>query len=305
MQFFKPHYILAGCMFLLACSSGEEELKPDTPNPSLPEVPDAKMPISISTTITRATETSFESGDQIGIFVVNRSADGFSQPLLTTGNHVDNMLFTYSDVWTPATPIYWSSENVHSDFYLYYPYQKSLASVTAMIFEQKTNQSKAEDYRAGDLLVGASLNVAPTKDAVNIVANHAMSQVAIVLKPGTGFTEASLAASKVAVRLNGLRTLSTIDLASSAVTPIGPATTVIPYKDGDVYRAYVVPQEVSQSDLITVDVDGSEYNLTKALTFVSGKRYTFTVTVSKSSSGINVSIGSWTDDGVDYGGTAN
>lgn len=292
-------------MFLLACSSGEEELKPDTPNPSLPEVPDAKMPISISTTITRATETSFESGDQIGIFVVNRSADGSSQPLLTTGNHVDNMLFTYSDVWTPATPIYWNSENVHSDFYLYYPYQKSLASVSAMIFELKTNQSKAEDYRAGDLLVGASLNVAPTKDAVNIVANHAMSQVAIVLKPGTGFTEASLAASKVAVRLNGLRTLSTIDLASSTVTPIGPATTVIPYKDGGVYRAFVVPQEVSQSDLITVDVDGSEYNLTKALTFVSGKRYTFTVTVSKSSSGINVSIGSWTDDGVDYGGTAN
>lgn len=292
-------------MLLLACTSGGEGTETDPIQPSQPEETRPKMPINISTTITRATETAFENGDQIGLYVVNRKADGSSQPLLSSGNHVDNMLFTYSNGWAPATPIYWKDENTHSDFYLYYPYQKSLASVSAMIFELKANQSKAEDYKSGDLLVGASLNVAPTKDAVNILANHAMSQVAIVLKPGTGFTEASLAASKVAVRLNGLRTLSTIDLASSAVTPIGPATTVIPYKDGEVYRAFVVPQKVSQSDLITVDVDGSEYNLTKALTFVSGKRYTFTVTVSKSSSGINVSIGSWTDDGVDYGGTAN
>mgnify|MGYP003523038976 FL=1 len=174
-----------------------------------------------------------------------------------------------------------------------------------MVFELNANQSNAQDYKSGDLLIGSSLNVTPTKEAVNIEANHAMSLVEIMLKPGNGFTESSLSTSKVSLRLNGLKTLATVDLASSNVTAIGPATTLIPYKDGDKYRAIVVPQQVAQSDLITVDVDGSEYKLSKSLTFVSGKRYTFTVTIAKSSSGINVSIGSWSDDGIDYGGTAN
>ncbi|MDD7068636.1 MAG: fimbrillin family protein [Prevotella sp.] len=305
MLIYKSQYIIAFCLLLLACTSGGEGTETDPIQPSQPEETRPKMPINISTTITRATDTAFENGDQIGLYVVNRKADGSSQPLLSSGNHVDNMLFTYSNGWAPATPIYWKDENTHSDFYLYYPYQKSLSSVNAMVFELNANQSNAQDYKSGDLLIGSSLNVTPTKEAVNIEANHAMSLVEIMLKPGNGFTESSLSTSKVSLRLNGLKTLATVDLASSNVTAIGPATTVIPYKDGDKYRAIVVPQQVAQSDLITVDVDGSEYKLSKSLTFVSGKRYTFTVTIAKSSSGINVSIGSWSDDGIDYGGTAN
>ena len=38
--------------------------------------------------------------------------------------------------------------------------------------------------------------------------------------------------------------------------------------------------------------------------FVAGKRHTFTITVNKTSSGVNVGITDWEDDGVDNGGTA-
>ena len=101
-----------------------------------------------------------------------------------------------------------------------------------MVFELNANQSNAQDYKSGDLLIGSSLNVTPTKEAVNIEANHAMSLVEIMLKPGNGFTESSLSTSKVSLRLNGLKTLATVDLAPSNVMAIGPATTVIPYKGG-------------------------------------------------------------------------
>ena len=40
------------------------------------------------------------------------------------------------------------------------------------------------------------------------------------------------------------------------------------------------------------------------MTFVSGKRYTSTVKVKKTSEGVNVDIGDWEDDGVDHGGVA-
>ena len=42
----------------------------------------------------------------------------------------------------------------------------------------------------------------------------------------------------------------------------------------------------------------------KDFNFVSGHRHTFTVTVRKTSNGINVDIGDWLDDGTDNGGIA-
>ena len=42
----------------------------------------------------------------------------------------------------------------------------------------------------------------------------------------------------------------------------------------------------------------------KEFTFVGGQRHTFTITVKKTSNGINVDIGDWVDDGEDNGGVA-
>uniref|UniRef100_UPI00402971DC fimbrillin family protein n=1 Tax=Prevotella sp. TaxID=59823 RepID=UPI00402971DC len=262
------------------------------------------MPISISTNITRATETAFESGDKVGLFVVNRNTDGSQAALLTTGNYVDNMLYTYTNVWTPATEIYWKDNKTHADFYLYYPYRKQVESVTAMPFSTKANQSAEADYKAGDLLVGSTLNAAPSTEAVRIEAKHIMSRVDIRLKPGAGFTESSLAAANVKVSLNNIKTSATVDLATATATATGQASAITPYNDGSAYHAIIVPQQVAQCNLITVNVNGRDFNLPKAFTFQSGKRHTFTVTLDKTSSGVNVTIGAWENDGNDNGGSA-
>lgn len=302
----RASFLSLFCATLFSCSSGGGGTEPDVPEPSRPDNPsEEKLPINISTTITRATETTFENGDQVGLFVVNRNTDGTANALKQSGNYVDNMLYTYTATWTPATPIYWYDDNTHADFYLYCPYRKTMTSVSAMPFDINANQSDVAAYKAADLLIGSTQNVAPTKSTVNIVAKHVMSQVEIVLKAGAGFTDASLAASKVAVRLNSLRTSATVDIASAAVTATGSLATVTPYKDGSTYRAIVVPQEVPLTNLITVNVNGRDFNLPKAFTFVSGKRHTFTVTLDKTSSGVNVTIGAWEDDGTDNGGTAS
>lgn len=39
-------------------------------------------------------------------------------------------------------------------------------------------------------------------------------------------------------------------------------------------------------------------------TLEAGKKHKFTVTLSKTSNGVNVNITKWEDDGIDYGGTA-
>lgn len=92
----KCLYIAVVNIFLLACSSGAENGVDDEPTPPQSEKPTVRIPIGISTSITRVTETAFESGDQIGLYVVNRNDDGSQNDLKPSGNYVDNMRYTYS-----------------------------------------------------------------------------------------------------------------------------------------------------------------------------------------------------------------
>lgn len=280
--------------------------KPDKPDkPTEPDKPAAQIPINVSATITRATEEAFESGDRIGLFVVNRNADGSAATLKPLGNHLDNMPFTYTTAWNAEKTVYWKDAQTHADFYMYYPYTQTVASVNAMPFGVSADQSSLDAYKSSDLIVGSMLDAAPTASPVSIAARHLMSQVEIVVKAGAGYSESSLAAADVSVTLNNLATSATVDLATSTVSADRTARSLTPYKDGAVYRAFVVPQTATGNNLITITVDGTDHNISKTVTFVGGKRHTLTATLSKEGGGLNVSIGAWESDGVDYGGAAS
>ena len=297
--------IFAVCA-LCACSSGSDDNGQATPDEPAPT---GKLPITISTSVSgveesRVTDYAFEAGDEAGLYVVNRRADGSAAQLLAQGNHVDNMHFTYNGTWTPDSPIYWLDNETHADFYLYYPYKASVADVEALPFSVAADQSTEAAYKSGDVVIGSALNVAPTESAVAIETKHVMSQMLVTLEPGNGFTEESLAAADVQVKINGVKTAATANLSTATVTATGSAATVTPLHVENAYKALVVPQSVAESNLITVTVDGRDFNLKKAFTFVSGKRHRFTVTLSKTSSGVNVDINPWEDDGTDNGGVA-
>lgn len=298
------HLILLSCTLLTICACSSEN-GGDSPGPS-PSI--EKIPIRISTSmVSRATDNVFEEGDNIGLFVVNHNADGSSNSLKTTGNHVDNSKFTYQGTWTAATPTYWKDNTTHADFYVYYPYTTTISNVEAMPWNVKTDQSRLTDYKSGDLLMGKTLNVAPSESAVKIDAKHAMSQMVITLAAGNGFTSSSLAAANINVKINQLKTQATVNISTGSVTATGNATNITPLKEDGSYKALIIPQSVSDGNLITVNVDGRDFNLPKASNFDSfeaGKRYKFTVALSKTSNGVNVNITKWEDDGIDYGGTA-
>lgn len=301
----KP-YFLIGILstYLFACCSSDSvnETVPPTP-------PSEKLPINISTSVSsRATDLAFEVGDKIGLYVVNHNADGSAAALQVSGNHVDNMQYTYNSTWTPATQTYWIDNSTHADFYLYYPYTSSVTSIYAMPYSVKANQSQLSDYKAGDLMIGKTIDVPPTQSSVKIEAKHVMSQMTINLVAGNGFTDATLAAAKISVKVNKLMTKATANLATGAVTAIGDDTDIIPYKvANNSYKAIVVPQAVGEGNLITINVDGRDFNLPKTSNFngfEAGKKHNFNVTLSKTSNGVNVNITKWEDDGNDYGGTA-
>lgn len=297
---------ICALLTIAACSTdGGSGTDPLQPSPTTKE----KLPICINTSVaTRATDEAFEVGDQIGLFVANREADGTANSLKTLGNHIDNMQFTYDGIWKAASSIYWKDETTHADFYLYYPYQKYINNVTAVPIQVKADQSDLADYKSSDMLIGKTLNAAPTDQAVEIEAKHMMSQAIITLKAGKGFTDTSLASSLVNVRINGLKSTALVNLSTGEVTATGNDTDIIPLKEDCIYKAIIIPQDVKEGNFITINVDGSNYYLarnSKFHAFEKGEKHNFTVTLNKTSSGINVNISQWEDDGIDYGGTAN
>lgn len=285
---------------LCSCSKQNDGDTPDDPTPQ----PSVRMPINLSLGITtRATDASFETGDRVGIYVVNYE-NGQPGVLKNQGNHVDNMLFTFNGRWAAQTEIYWRDQDTHADFYAYYPYQDGISSVSALPFSIEADQSTKAHYTASDFLWGKKTNQAPTADPVNIQTRHLMSSAVVKLAPGDGFTAESLLQSNPVVTINGVKPNAAINLTNGTVSVSGQPTAITPLKQDDEYRALIVPQTVEATNFIDVNIDGRDYLLNKSFTFEGGKRHMFTVTVTKSSSGINVGITQWETDDQDNGGIA-
>ena len=299
--------IMTACAAAMcACSSGKGDDDPITP--PTPPGPEERLPIRISSAPeTRATDNAFETGDRIGVFVVNRSADGSAAPLKTSGNYIDNTMYSLYGTWTAAETEYWKDNTTHADFYMYYPYTNTITNVEAMPWSVKTDQSTENGYKASELLLGKTLDVAPGEDAVNIRARHMMAQVVVTLTAGNGFLPSDISNGDISVRINNMKTQATANIATGNVSATGDATDITPWKENGIYKALVVPQTLSDGYIIKVTAGGTDFFLKKDTAlkaFEAGHTYQFTVTLSKTTSGMNATIVKWQDDGNDYGGTA-
>lgn len=292
------------CTILSSCSSKSETPEP-TPTPTPTPEAQVKIPINLSIgDYTRANDTAFTNGDKVGVYVVNYNGST-AGTLTPSSNHVNNMQFAYDgSAWASASPIYWLDKTTHADFYAYYPYTAS-ASTSAHSFAVKTDQSTEANYWASDFLWGKATNVAPTKNAVSITTNHVFSNILIYLEPGDGFTAETLAAATKSVKINNVKTSASINLATGVATATGNTMSVTPWNVGSYYRAMMVPQTVADgTNLITVTVDGVDYTHSSGITFVANKQHKFTVTVNKSTGGVDIGIGGWGSDDNNYGGSA-
>lgn len=297
----KIGFILIALLYACSGGSGSEDPEPTpepTPEPVRKEI---KMLFGVQD-IARATDATFETGDKIGLYVVNYDGQQAGN-LQNTGNHVNNMRFVYNSSWTPDQAIYWKDDETKADFYAYYPYSAS-ANVSGYIFNVKADQASVDNYKASDFLWGKTSGVSPTEQAVNITLNHVFSCAQVKVEPGNGFTQAALDEATIQVKFNHIRLAASIDLVTGEVEAVNEEQSIILGKNDGLYRALVVPQSISETDLLVVNVNGKDYTLKKGHHFERNKRYTFTVKVNKTSSGINVNIGQWDDDGVDYGGVA-
>ena len=271
-------------------------------NPPVPVVD----PVLISLSLTvdapqvKATDNSFEEGDQIGLYV---SYDG---DLKEQGNYSDNKKFTLrAGHWTADTELYWKDQTSAADFYCYYPYAAP-GNPLAYAFSVPNNQSDLHSYKEADLLWGKRTGAAPSSGQVSIKTSHLMSNLLVYLKPGNGFTAEECAAATRKLTVGNVKTSATVNLSSGGVSAQGQPGTVTPYWDGECFRLLLPPQEVAaDADLLAVTVGNSTYTARQEFSFQQGTRHKLTVTVDKSSSTLDISIEEWKIDETDHTATAN
>lgn len=243
--------------------------------------------------VTRANDGGFADGDQIGVFVVNRT-DTEAQPLQLSGNHADNVRFTYNasnGQWTGSYQLYWKDNETHIDAYGYYPFDAALSSVEAYPFTLQRNQRDAlpgksiTGYEQSDFLWAKAENVAPGTP-INLRHHHLMAGIEVTLVEGEAFGSGEWASLEKNVLVQNTRTATFINLGSGEVSLAdGTASqTIIPQQHGTTFRAVVAPQTMeSNASLLSITVDGESYDFQRneAMTYLPGKLHKFTIQVDK------------------------
>ena len=292
----KPFVLAAIAAMLFSCAEISAPTPDPEPTPTPTPTPEPeKWTINIATNITRATDTEFEYGDKVGLYVVNDPEE-----LRSEGNHVDNVGFTNYGGWHSDYPVYWKDKTTNASFYCYYPYTDYIPNVHAHEFWLRADQRDVYEYKANDFLWGKVTDVEPTQESVGITVNHIMSSLVINLNAGNGYSDEDM--ENAWVTIHGLKTAAYINLESGAVEAAGDPGEIIPMAEGRQRRALVIPQNVYDQELIKVSIGDKVYNIYQTVYFESGKQYTCTLTIDRVNQGINIGIGGWESGGEDFGG---
>lgn len=304
-------YIIGVMLCIWACAEQDDLQSTNTGK---------RTPISIGSSYPGLTTRSvidggFSTGDEMGIFVVDRNEEGQAGDVLLQGNRASNMRFTLQEngSWSSPTQLYWSQKGLAADFYGYYPFDGDLSSVEAYPFIIVQRQDMLDrgrginGYIASDLLWAKQENVSPTTETINLQYHHIMAGVCISLEKGTGFTTDEWNGFEKTVLLRNTIQNGTVNLTTGSVF-IGEGNTsdIVPLSHQGQWRAVVFPQAVAAGkELLSITIDGQDYTLTKneTMNFLSGKMHSFTIQVDRTSpsgdfefSLVDEAVTDWVDD---------
>lgn len=244
--------------------------------------------------VSRADDSGFADGDNIGIYVVNYSG-GKPGELLAEGNQATNVKFTFDEAnqtWRGTRQLYFLDNETKADVYGIYPYRASITDVENMNFSVGRNQAEKPDnqmstYEASDLLWGKTEGASPDNPLITVRFSHILAGVQVSLIEGTGFGDGEWLTLDKSVFVGGTVTDASVNLKDGKVTPSagGEARYITANPDNDKFRAVVVPQTVAAGTpliLINIGSQGYEFKRSDAMTFSPSKLHKFTLKVDKS-----------------------
>lgn len=242
---------------------------------------------------TRATETSFEQNDKIGLYVADAKAQ-----LEIGGNLVNNEALTYDgNNWAAARTLYWDKGTYTA--YAYYPYIENVSNITDQPFSIALDQSTAKSkevlggYEASDLLFATSKNISASASPIPLNFKHIMSKLKIRLIKGEDFEGDMPTTAQVTIH-NTVPT-ATIDLQAGVATRYvkGTRKSIIAHQDDETsYSAIIVPQRIeNRMPLIEVVMKGVSYLFESKFQFKPGTEHLVNLIISDNPDQVKIDIG--------------
>lgn len=253
---------LAAAMLVTACSE-EDDLRQGIAGEGI---------TFTSSVMSRATDTSFEAGDTIGVSMYTES--GF------VGN-ATNVHYTTADGsgFTSTNPMTWgaagSAETV--DFKGVYPYKAG--AVADGIYSFTLATGKGASLSDNDVMYSSMTDVAVGSNNVNLTFKHKLVKVVMQVydqnrKPLPGAT----------VKINNQQTSGTLNLADGTVTSTSAADATLdfasnPDVEGE-YQTIVMPSAATQGRVITITYKNVDYPCPVDMyAFDSGTKIIFSATL--------------------------
>lgn len=241
----------------------------------------------------RATATSFESNDKIGLYVAESKA-----PLEIGGNLVNNEALTYDgSKWEAARTLYWDEGTYNA--YAYYPYIQGVSSTTDQPFSVALDQSTPKTatapggYEASDLLFATSKDIQASNSPISLNFKHIMSKLKIRLIKGEDF-EGDMP-THAQVTIHSTVPTATIDLQAGVATRYvkGTQQSIIAHQESDyIYSAIIVPQRIeNRRPLIEVVMKGVSYLYESRFQFKPGTEHLVNFIISDNPDQVKIEIG--------------
>lgn len=264
---------------------------------NIPVVEEGVMQIEVlHPSATRATETAFESGDVIGLYVTEYSEE-VASPLQISGNWANNVATTYNGTdWNPAKKIFWSENKM--DVYGYYPYMTP-TSIDEHLWSVQLDQSTPETadalsgYEASDFLWGKATGVSQTDGDVQLEFKHRCSKLVVKLVKGVDYSGVLPTASELYI--HSTVPTATIDFTTGAVTKYlyGEMETIKAKRvDDGTFEAIIIPQRLeTRRPFLEFIANGVSYLYEGTFIFKAGKQHTLELTIDTNPDQIQVEIG--------------
>lgn len=282
----KVFLLAAAAMALVACSNDGNDV-------------DEPVAVQITATIgksalTRASDTSWESGDRIGI---------------TMGDRYTNMAYTYTtkdgnEIFT-GTTMYFKNKTEPVTLTAYYPYM-GIEDQTPAVVEASTSVERQtpEEQPKFDFLYAIKKNVTGAQPNVNLAFSHQMSKITLIFKNGNEGTEVSKITSYTidGLILEGTFNPSTGMCAAKADVAAAPLSVTLPegtVKHEEALPSLIVFPQATAGKTVTLKIkDNQDQDYACTLNFgddgiVEGNNYLYTIKVSKTGLSVNSSITEW------------
>ena len=267
----KQYVFLAGLALLAVVSCNK------TPKTEPQPVDFSQYAVRVEPVITRATETNFEKGDQIGLSIIRAG-----------GEHATNAPLTY-DGSAFSGDLNWYDEGAEeSTLKAYYPYTGTEGLPTR--FTVQSDQSKGTS--ASDFISAVKENVLPSANAVSMVFKHQLSRLVVTIKNNSG-------AGIEAVKFLEIIPVANIGADLTAkVDENAKWQTIMAFGKDDKYYAIVPGQTVAPVVVVTAGGKDLSQQLAE-VTLEPGKQYSVSIVVNKDEIKVVLAgeIENWNDGG--------